>query len=314
MKHLTLKAAFLTFIAIIYSIGLWAQTPQKMSYQAVIRDASGYLITSTAVGMRVSIIPDTISASPVYVETQTPTTNANGLATIAIGTGTVVSGSFSTINWGTGVYFIKTEIDPTGGSSYSITSSQQLMSVPYALYAQTSGSSGSGGGGGSGGTHYIGESYGGGIVFYVYQSSGVQHGLIVSLVDVGDSVQWSNITSTAVGTTAQSRWDGLSNSLAIVAQSGHTTSAAKLCLDYTYTDSTGTYDDWYLPAVDEWLALLGNAFVVDKALSLSAGFDAHYMQYWISTETWSSDADFINDGIYTASKVGHMNVRAVRRF
>ncbi|MFT6843268.1 MAG: hypothetical protein ACJASR_002044, partial [Psychroserpens sp.] len=75
----------------------------------------------------------------VYVETQTPTTNVNGLVSLEIGTGIVISGDFTTIDWSTDSYFIKTETDPAGGTTYTITGTSQLMSVPFALYAKTSG-------------------------------------------------------------------------------------------------------------------------------------------------------------------------------
>ncbi|MBC8344609.1 MAG: collagen-like protein [Bacteroidetes bacterium] len=91
--------------------------------------------------MRISILQGTVSGTAVYVETQAPTTNDNGLVTIEIGAGTVVSGNFSTIDWTNGPYFIKTETDANGGTTYTITGTSQLLSVPYALYAKTSGSS-----------------------------------------------------------------------------------------------------------------------------------------------------------------------------
>ncbi len=116
---------------------LFAQSPEKMSYQAVIRDASDNLITGTQVGMQISILQGSASGTAVYEETQTPTTNTNGLVTIEIGSGTVVSGDFTAINWSAGPYFIKTETDPAGGTSYTITGTSQLLSVPYALYAKT---------------------------------------------------------------------------------------------------------------------------------------------------------------------------------
>jgi uncharacterized protein (TIGR02145 family) len=109
-----------------------AQAPQKMSYQAVIRNNSDQLVTNHAVGMRISILKD---ATPVYIETQTPTSNANGLVSIEIGAGTIVTGTFAGIDWSTGTYFLKTETDPAGGTSYSITGTSQLLSVPYAFYA-----------------------------------------------------------------------------------------------------------------------------------------------------------------------------------
>lgn len=119
---------------------IYAQAPQKMSYQAVIRNTSNVLVASTTVGMRISILQGSASGSSVYTETQTLSTNANGLVSLEIGTGTVVSGTFSTINWATGPYFIKTETDPTGGTSYTIFGTTQLTSVPYALFSATSGS------------------------------------------------------------------------------------------------------------------------------------------------------------------------------
>jgi hypothetical protein len=116
-----------------------AQAPQKMSYQAVIRDNSNALVTNQMVGMQISILQGSANGAAVYAETQAPTTNANGLASIEIGSGTLVSGNFASINWANGPYFIKTETDPAGGSNYTITGTSQLLSVPFALYAEKSG-------------------------------------------------------------------------------------------------------------------------------------------------------------------------------
>jgi len=123
--------------AIFMTASVFAQSPNKMSYQAVIRNSSNALVTSSAVGMRISILQTSPSGTAVYVETQTPTTNANGLVSIEIGGGTVVAGNFANINWANGPYFVKTETDPAGGTSYSITGTSQLLSVPYALHAKT---------------------------------------------------------------------------------------------------------------------------------------------------------------------------------
>ena len=97
-----------------------AQAPQLMSYQSVIRSTAGALVTNTVVGIRISILQGSSSGSPVYIETQTPTTNANGLVSISIGNGTVVTGTLSGINWAAGPFYIKTETDPSGGSNYTI--------------------------------------------------------------------------------------------------------------------------------------------------------------------------------------------------
>ncbi|MBV1889112.1 MAG: fibrobacter succinogenes major paralogous domain-containing protein [Proteobacteria bacterium] len=114
-----------------------AQAPEKMSYQAIVRDSDGNLVASQLVGMQISILQTSAGGTAVYVETQTPTTNVNGLVTLEIGTGSVVSGDFTTIDWSGDTYFIKTETDPTGGASYTITGTSQLLSVPYALHAKT---------------------------------------------------------------------------------------------------------------------------------------------------------------------------------
>lgn len=104
-----------------------------MSYQAIIRNSSSELVVNHAVGMQISILQGTPTGSVVYTETQIPTTNANGLVSIEFGGGE----GFDVINWANGPYFLKTEVDPGGGSVYSITGTSQLLSVPYALHAKT---------------------------------------------------------------------------------------------------------------------------------------------------------------------------------
>jgi hypothetical protein len=132
-----MRKIYSIFLAVLLSASVFAQSPQKMSYQAVIRNSSDQLVTNHAVGMRVSILQGSSTGTAVYVETQTPSTNANGLVSIEIGSGTIVTGTFAAIDWSAGTYFIKTETDPTGGTSYNITGTSQLLSVPYALYAKT---------------------------------------------------------------------------------------------------------------------------------------------------------------------------------
>ena len=126
---------------IVLTVTTTIQVPEKMSYQAIVRNTTNNLVTNQSVGMQISILQGSATGTAVYVETQTPTSNANGLVTLEIGGGTIVSGNMATINWANGPYFIKTETDPTGGSSYTITGTSQLLSAPYALYAKTSGSS-----------------------------------------------------------------------------------------------------------------------------------------------------------------------------
>ncbi len=115
----------------------FAQSPEKMSYQAVIRDAEHYLISNQDVALRLQIIQRTVNDSVIYKETHLVTTNAIGLVSLEIGSGDVSFGVFNAIDWGNGTYFVKTEIDPTGETLYTITDTSQLMSVPYALHANT---------------------------------------------------------------------------------------------------------------------------------------------------------------------------------
>ena len=119
--------------------GMMAQAPEKFTYQAVVRNANNQLMTNTLVGVRVSIMQGSSTGSVVYSETQMLSTNANGLMTLNIGDGNIVYGNFSTINWGNGPFFLKSEIDVSGGSNYTISSTQQLLSVPYALYSSKAG-------------------------------------------------------------------------------------------------------------------------------------------------------------------------------
>ncbi|MBR5920188.1 MAG: fibrobacter succinogenes major paralogous domain-containing protein [Bacteroidales bacterium] len=135
-----------TFIVLllICVTGIFAQAPEKFTYQAVVRNANNSLVTNTLVGVRVSVLQGSATGNSVYVETQMPSTNTNGLITLIIGDGNAVFGSFDGIDWSSGPFFLKTEIDPNGGNSYSVATTQQLMSVPYALYAKEAGNAFSG--------------------------------------------------------------------------------------------------------------------------------------------------------------------------
>ena len=125
-------------VFLIGSYVAFAQTPEKMSYQAIVRDASNTLLVDKLVGIQVSILQNSETGSEVYVETHSVVTNMNGLVALEIGTG-VTSYDFSSIDWTNGPYFVKVETDPNGADNYSISGVSQLMSVPFALYAKASG-------------------------------------------------------------------------------------------------------------------------------------------------------------------------------
>jgi hypothetical protein len=132
-----MKTIYTCFFLLI-TAAAYAQTPQSMSYQAVVRNAANQLVQEGNVGVRISILQGSPSGTAVYQENHTVITNLNGLLTLEVGMGSIVVGTFAGINWENGPYFIQSEIDPTGGSNYSITTTSQLLAVPYALHAKTS--------------------------------------------------------------------------------------------------------------------------------------------------------------------------------
>ena len=119
------------------SLSSLGQAPEGFKYQAVVRDAGNTILNNQTVGMRMTIQQGSIGGTIVYQETFSPTTNVYGLVNLEIGNGTIVSGDFNSINWANGPYFIETAVDVTGGTSYAVMGTSQLMSVPYALHAKT---------------------------------------------------------------------------------------------------------------------------------------------------------------------------------
>ena len=332
--------------AILLTTTLWAQSPEKMSYQAVIRNSTDQLVTDQQIGIQISILLGSAGGTTVYVETQTPMTNTNGLISIKIGGET----GFDAIEWANGPYFIKTETDPTGGTNYTITGTSQLLSVPYALHAKSAetvtgtiiesdpvfrASIANGitatdttnwnnkqdqltAGRGiditndviSASAHYIGESYGGGVVFYVYDNG--QRGLIADTADQSTGIQWYNGTYRYTGTTGDGLGAGAINTAMIVAtqmadnQIGNF--AAKVCADYSVTVGGVTYGDWYLPSKYEL-----NLLFLQK--SVVGGFAT--TTYWSSSE---GDNNTAWTQSFNSGAQGYVNkgnppyVRAVRAF
>ncbi|MDG1689207.1 MAG: hypothetical protein P8I02_00280, partial [Flavobacteriales bacterium] len=131
-----MKKIYTLLPALLINIFCFGQTPEKITFQAVIRDASDALLSNQNIGMQISIVQGSVNGNVIYSETHNPISNNNGLVNLEIGDGTVASGSFNSINWSNGPFFIKTETDPNGGNSYSITGTSQLMSVPFALHAK----------------------------------------------------------------------------------------------------------------------------------------------------------------------------------
>lgn len=132
------KLAILSILFFV-ALGVFAQAPNYFNYQAVARNTSGALLSQQNVSFRISILQSSAAGTAVYVETHNTTTNDYGLANLKIGLGTLVSGSISAITWESNNYFLKVEMDPAGGSAFQLMGTTQLISVPYAMYANKAG-------------------------------------------------------------------------------------------------------------------------------------------------------------------------------
>jgi len=124
MKKLLLLAA------LALSLGALAQAPQRISYQAILRDAGGAIQPNTSATLGLAVLQGSAGGPVVYNENHAVTTNGFGLANVPLGGGAVVSGNFAAIDWSNGPYFVRTSVNGTPlGTS-------QLLSVPYALFAE----------------------------------------------------------------------------------------------------------------------------------------------------------------------------------
>jgi hypothetical protein len=133
------KQTLLMVLGLICFTTLKAQAPEGINYQAVIRTTSGSLVANSTVAIRVQIKQTSSTGTVVYAERQSVATNQYGLVNFVIGSGTILSGTFSSINWATGNYWVSLAVDFSNGTNYLDYGSQRLMSTPYALYAKTAG-------------------------------------------------------------------------------------------------------------------------------------------------------------------------------
>ena len=312
MKKITLLS---TLCFLLLTIVVNAQTPPNaFNYSAVARNAAGQPIATTTIGIQITILKTSPTGASQYSENHFVNTDAFGLFNLVIGAGAVQSGSMATIDWSNDNYYLKVGMDATGGTNFLTMGTTQLLSVPYALYAKSAGSV-SGGGSGGGFTHYIGEEFGGGVIFHLWKDAlGVEHGLIIDKTDLSTAQVWSNIDAILIGSSAQSNWDGLSNSNAIFGQAGHTSSASALCLNSTI----GGQSDWYLPSIQELNMLWNNYYTVARSLTqISGATQLQPAYYWSSTENGNPNAwifNFADGGAFTNYKNGPNYVRAVRAF
>lgn len=289
----------------------FSQAPEKMSYQAIIRDANSALIANQSVSVRISILKTSTSGTAVYVETHATTTNPNGLITLQIGTGSVVNGDFSTIDWGKDTYFIKTETDPTGATNYSISGISQLLSVPYALHAKTAQNV----------LNYkVGDFAHGGIVFWVDETG--QHGLVCSLVNLSSSTRWFAGTFGITRAKGDGTFSGKNNTAIIIATQRFLgddggSYAATICNEHQVNVNNRNYGGWYLPSKQELNLIFENKAAINLSSKANGGDPLNNNLYWSSTEFSTNNAwaqDMTNGQTNSSLKTFLYEVRAVRSF
>lgn len=340
MKNLLKLTVILLLTSYLELLTVQAQTPNQFKYQAVLRDASGTIISDQAVTVNINILKGSAAGTSVFTEQHNVTTTAQGLINLNIGS---VS-DLSVVNFLNDTYFIEISINGT------VMGTSQLMSVPYALTAKnvendqvgdgsethvTAGANVIVTGTGTSGDpyvvnattagspiHYVGELYGGGIVYWVDDTG--THGLIASLDDLdgGNGVAWSANAGTGIGATAQSFYDGASNTAAIVALDNTPGYAATLCVSYT----GGGYSDWYLPSHQELQYLRNSSLIINQILAndgdsstngLNISNSSPYGYYWSSTEYISNTAWHLRlqfGDLGNNLKTDNYRVRAVRAF
>tara|TARA_R110001606_G_scaffold294759_1_gene442439 strand:+ start:211 stop:1128 length:918 start_codon:yes stop_codon:yes gene_type:complete len=301
----------LLILALLFTTIGFSQAPEKMSYQAIIRNADDNLLSNKTIGLQISILENTATGKTVYIETHTPTTNINGLVTLEIGTGNVISGTFSEIDWSSGSYFIKSETDPLGGTDYSISGTSQLLSVPYALHAKTVGNQKN---------YKVGDFAKGGIIFWLDETG--QHGLVCAKTNQNTSIKWFAGTFGNTHAKGNGVYAGKANNTIIIAThaaigDNDDVYAARICNELTTVENNITYGDWYLPSEFELNLMYQNRTIINTTANANSGESFINDVYWSSTEFSNSRAliiNFANGQETDVLKSVSNNVRAIRAF
>jgi hypothetical protein len=303
------------------SLSSFGQAPEGFKYQAVVRDAGNTILNNQAVGMRMTIQQGSIGGTTVYSETFSTTTNAYGLVNLEIGNGTVVSGAFATIDWANGPFFMETAVDVTGGTSYSVMGTSQLMSVPYALYAKTSGSSTpgpqgiqgpAGNDGAVGATGPAGADGQGGVTTAGADIAIAGTGTVADPYVISSRTYTIGLWPELGGYVFWISADGKHGLVAETQDQGISTTwyeSQNVISDLSNHSVNGqNFRDWRLPTKYELNEMYLQGAVI-------GGFANNY--YWSSTESDFPTAwlqEFITGGTLGLNKVNPFYVRAVRAF
>lgn len=178
-------------VVALSAITVFAQVPEKLNYQGVARDNAGNVLATQSIGLQIKLHSGSGSGPVVYTETHTVTTNAFGLFNVQIGSGANPSGTIAAINWGGDSYFVEVGLDASGGTTYTSMGNQELLSVPYALYAKASATPGPAGP--TGATGATGAANASGTLNYVSK--------FTAATTLGNSQIFDDGTNVGIGTT-----------------------------------------------------------------------------------------------------------------
>jgi hypothetical protein len=334
MKKDIIYQRLIVFLLFIWSFpGASAQSTSHFNYQAIISNSDGTPFNGTA-GIKISILQPAEDGEVVYSERHTKETDENGLVSFRVGeSDQVYAGKFDSINWSAGPSYIRTEIAPGGGFSYSISTITELVSVPMAMFAWKADSIASGfmesdpifsaspasfisiedtvkwNSLSKKAKYQVGDLFGGGIIFHVEPDG--EHGLIASLADIGDEVSWG---TSGLIINAGSFYDGNSNTESIVGILGSGSFAAYVC----DTLNMNGFDDWYLPSADEMYLLLKSRYILNRLFEEDETEEMTVLgpgSYWTSTEEGTDQAiQFKTGNMSLSGKEEAGKVRAVRAF
>ena len=287
-----MKTKYILKPLVILLFVLTASAQQGINYKAMIKDANGDAIANTAITVQFTILEN--GTTDVFQESHNPTTDANGIIIVNIGEGTLISGDFNAIDWGSNSHFLKTEIDK--GEGLIDMGTTQFMAVPYSKFAERA-------------QNvdllqaqitdlneriiqienaiihiekaFVGQYRAGGIVFWV-DPADETHGMVCALEDQSDVIQWYNSEYIITGAQGTSIGSGSSNTNSIIEVQGpvETDYAAGLARNY----SGGGFNDWFLPSRDELNEIYVNRMIVNSAIELRGGSLLVDETYWSSSE------------------------------